>query len=365
MHLQSDALSSTDQRCRFKCGPSSGFVPQFLQNPERRCLFGATAVAAEIIRELPVAAVLDDRFPHSEFCGVPVLRLSQASSDSLVVCTQTGRPATASAALTAARLQHCDFFSFARSSGLRLPSIRFWSGFTEQAATHPAEIAWLRSRLADSQSVDVLDRLVHFRLHADVSALDGFTDRQSQQYFEDFLGLRRDGEVFADVGGYDGDTTAKFLEVCPGAKHAWCFEPHPENLSQIETRFLADSRVTVVGCGLGATAGTATMEGRGSVASISSHGTLSIPVRTLDSMQLTDLTWLKMDIEGSEISALQGGLQTIRRLRPRLAICVYHQPADLWEIPRLVLGMDDRYSLFLRHYTEGVVESVMYFVPEK
>jgi hypothetical protein len=82
-------------------------------------------------------------------------------------------------------------------------------------------------------------------------------------------------------------------------------------------------------------------------------------------MQLPDLTWLKMDIEGSEVSALQGSVRTISRYRPRLAICVYHLASDLWQIPRLVLNIDSRYAIYLRHYTEGVVETVMYFVPLK
>jgi FkbM family methyltransferase len=340
-------------------------VQDFLQHPERRYLFGATAAAAAICRELPIVAIVDDHCSHSVFGNVPVIRLSQAPPDSLVVATQLGRPASAATALTAAGLQHCDFFSFSRYSGLQLPAVRFWSGFTDQTAAHLSELAALRSRLADSLSVEVLDRLVQFRLHADVSALQGFTDRQAQQYFEDFLELRQNGEVFADVGGYDGATTAQFLQVCPGAAHSWCFEPHPQNLQQIEARFHDDHRVHVVGCALGEQAGTATLEGHGSVAAISAHGTLTIPVRTLDSMQLPDLTWLKMDIEGSEVSALQGSVRTISRYRPRLAICVYHLASDLWQIPRVVLNIDSRYAIYLRHYTEGVVETVMYFVPLK
>ncbi|MFM7058908.1 MAG: FkbM family methyltransferase [Planctomycetota bacterium] len=345
--------------------PAWYFVQQFLQYPERRCLFGATAAAAAICSELPIAAILDDFCPESTFCGVPVKRVADAGAHSLVVCTQLGRPATAASALAVAGLTACDFFGFARYSGLRLPSIRFWSGFAEQTAAHLPELAWLRGQLADDESVEVLDRLVDFRLHDDVSALKGFTDRQAFQYFEEFLELRQDGESFADAGGYDGATTAQFLDVCPGAKRCWCFEPHPENRLRIQQRFSGDQRIEVVGCALGDRIGFAAMEGQGSVASISSAGTLEIPVRTLDSMKLPELTWLKMDIEGSELAAIKGSVQTIARCRPRLAICVYHLASDLWEIPRLVLNIDSRYAIFLRHYTEGVVETVMSFVPRK
>ena len=365
MRMPSDPSGRSASPVQAGHAPPWSLVQDFLRHPQRRFLFGATAAAAQICRELPIAGILDDHFPQSAFCDVPVIRLSQARPDSLVVATQLGRPASAAAALTASGLRHCDFFSFARWSGLLLPEVRFWSGFTDQTAAHLQELAWLRSRLADELSVEVLDRLVQFRLHADVSALHGFTERQTQQYFEDFLELRRDGEVFADVGGYDGATTAQFLQTCPGATQCWCFEPHPQNLRLIETRFQDDQRVSVVGCALGEQAGTATMAGHGSVAAISTHGTLSIPVQTLDSLQLPHLTWLKMDIEGSEVSALKGSAKTISRCRPRLAICVYHHAGDLWEIPWLVLNIDSRYDVYLRHYTEGVVETVMYFVPLK
>jgi len=365
MHMPSDASGRPAPLTQACQAPPWSFVQEFLQHPERRFLFGATAAAAQVCRELPIAGILDDHFPQSSFCDVPVARLAQAHPDSLVVATQLGRPVSATAALTAAGLQHCDFFSFARFSGLLLPAVRFWSGFTDQTAAHLQELAWLRSQLADKLSVEVLDRLVQFRLHADVSALRGFTDMQTQQYFEDFLELRPDGEVFADVGGYDGATTAQFLQACPGATQSWCFEPHPQNLQLIETRFQHDQRVSVIGCALGEQAGTATLAGEGSVAAISTHGTLSIPVRTLDSLQLPHLTWLKMDIEGSEVSALKGSARTISRCHPRLAICVYHEARDLWEIPRLVLNIHSRYAVYLRHYTEGVVETVMYFVPLK
>ena len=263
--MPSESATGSVGRTRFNGVPSWSTVQEFLQYPERRYLFGATAAAAEICRELPIVAIVDDCWSQSMFGNVPVIRLSQVPPDSLVVATQLGRPASAAVALTAAGLQHTDFFSFSRYSGLKLPAVRFWSGFTDQTAAHLTELAALRCRLADPLSVEVLDRLVQFRLHADLSALQGFTDRQAQQYFEDFLELRQDGEVFADVGGYDGATTAQFLQFCPGAAHCWCFEPHPQNLRQIETRFQNDHRVHVVGAALGEQAGTATLEGHGSV----------------------------------------------------------------------------------------------------
>ena len=45
-------------------------------------------------------------------------------------------------------------------------------------------------------------------------------------------------------------------------------------------------------------------------------------------------TYMKFDIEGSELAALKGAERTIRKHQPAIAVCVYHRPEDLWEILR-------------------------------
>ena len=46
-----------------------------------------------------------------------------------------------------------------------------------------------------------------------------------------------------------------------------------------------------------------------------------------------------------------------------LAIAVYHDIVDFWRIPEYVLSLRPNYQIYLRHYTEGWSETVMYFVP--
>lgn len=53
----------------------------------------------------------------------------------------------------------------------------------------------------------------------------------------------------------------------------------------------------------------------------------------------------------------------VMEYHPRLAISVYHRTDDLGCIPELVLWYRDDYSLCLRHYTEGVAETVLFFAP--
>jgi hypothetical protein len=67
-----------------------------------------------------------------------------------------------------------------------------------------------------------------------------------------------------------------------------------------------------------------------------------------------------MDIEGAELNALKGARRIIEEQTPKLAICVYHKPKDIWEIPQLILDICPRYKFYLRHYSFSPTETVLY-----
>jgi hypothetical protein len=69
-----------------------------------------------------------------------------------------------------------------------------------------------------------------------------------------------------------------------------------------------------------------------------------------------------MDIEGSEINALRGAKNTIMKHRPKLAVCIYHKPTDLWEIPLYLKELVLDYKLHLRHHSGFLNETVCYAI---
>ena len=74
------------------------------------------------------------------------------------------------------------------------------------------------------------------------------------------------------------------------------------------------------------------------------------------------VTFIKMDVEGAELESLKGAEKTIRRDKPKLAICIYHKPEDMWTIPLYIKELVPEYKLYIRHHSSGVCETVLYAV---
>jgi len=77
---------------------------------------------------------------------------------------------------------------------------------------------------------------------------------------------------------------------------------------------------------------------------------------------LERVDFIKMDIEGAEVDALLGAEETIKRFKPKLAICTYHRPTDPVEIRKILLKYNPNYKF--KELERG--EKVLYaWDPEK
>lgn len=76
--------------------------------------------------------------------------------------------------------------------------------------------------------------------------------------------------------------------------------------------------------------------------------------------KLSRLDLIRFDIEGAEMSALEGARETIERFHPRLALCLYHKWDDVLTIPRFLDSLAVKYDVefkwvHLKLGTEGVI----------
>ena len=91
---------------------------------------------------------------------------------------------------------------------------------------------------------------------------------------------------------------------------------------------------------------------------------IEIPVCALDEVCGDEkITFIKMDVEGSEYKALLGAEKIISCCKPKLAISIYHNPEDIWELPELILKMNPDYKFYIRHYSLAGEDTVLYAIP--
>ena len=341
------------------------FCGRFLRSDtERRYIFGTNEYAISISKQVHINAFIDDFKVGEKFEGRPIIGTGDIPDDALVVSSVVSSfPLTVKEMLSSAGVDHIDYFSFYRNSGLNLKPVTFFDGFEEDYSNNFKKYENIKSRLSDDLSINTFDKIVNFRLSGDLAYMEGFKIRPEEQYFENFLPLKKSGEVFVDVGGFDGETARIFSQKYPDYQAIYIFEPEQKNFENIRGLFDGYNNIHLINVGLSNQKQVLKFNASGSSSSISANGGTEIMVDTLDNCVSQKVTFIKMDIEGAEISALEGAKKTILKNHPTIAVCVYHKFNDFWKIPEIILSVRDDYNIYLRHYTEGVTETVMFFVP--
>ena len=287
-------------------------------------------------------------------------------SNSIVISCVIGKPWKVKEKLDYLKVENIDYFSFWKFSGLELKDPRNFKNFSENFNFENYNL--LFEQLEDIHSKSVLENIINFRLNLDISYLKFFTDRQLFQYFEPFLFL--ESESFIDIGGFDGETSFQFIKYTKTDNKIYFFEPDKINLEIAKNSLMNFSKtINFSDFGIGEIETELKININGSKSFLSEEGEVDIHVRTLDSFFIentyseSENFYLKMDIEGWEMKALKGAKKFILKTKPKMAICVYHKPNDMIDIYNYIHSIHSDYKIYLRHYTEGVDETVMYFIP--
>ena len=187
------------------------------------------------------------------------------------------------------------------------------------------------------------------------------------QYFIPEMHFSSD-EVYIDSGMYDGDTIVEFIRHCPNYARIIGFEPDEGNLERFRLRNLPMEGLEVHSAGVWSEEDVLCFSADGATFSkIAESGDASLRVMSIDSLEIgKPVTFIKMDIEGSELEALKGARETIRRDMPKLAICVYHRKEDMITIPQYIRSLEPEgrsYAFYLRHHGLCGNETVLYAIP--
>ena len=196
-------------------------------------------------------------------------------------------------------------------------------------------------------------------------------DNLSKKQYFDLEELKLDKEeTFVDAGSFDGMTSVYFNELCKGTDEdikvkVFAFEPDDKNAEKCHTNLVTHNiQHNIIKKGLWNEEKVLhfKMVANGS-STVNADGEDHIEVTTLDkAMDGEKVTFIKMDIEGSELNALMGANNIIIKNKPKMAISIYHKPEDIWEIPKIILEYNPDYRLYLRHYSLTDYETVLYAI---
>jgi FkbM family methyltransferase len=224
---------------------------------------------------------------------------------------------------------------------------------------------------ADVRSRELYRALIEHRTTGRTDCLPE-PDALELQYVPDDVPLRRQEHNFIDIGAFDGDTLEALRGKKWSLKRVLAFEPDMNNFKKLCERVNNNGpyaeEVILIPAGVGDQCMTLGFSGDASsgskVVDIANSG-FHIPVVALDAaVHGFAPSYIKMDIEGAEESALMGMRDTIMKNRPTLAISAYHRPQDIFAIPLLLKGWGYSADFYLRMYGEHTFETVLYAIPK-
>lgn len=186
-----------------------------------------------------------------------------------------------------------------------------------------------------------------------------------------------EGDVVLDIGGCWGDTALYFASKVGENGKVYSFEFIPDNIklfnintslnenllpriSLIQQPVYNEPNVPIYfkDNGPGSSVQFQPFDGQ-------SGETITTTIDSfVNEKKLSKVDFIKMDIEGAEMSALEGGIETIRKFRPKLAIAIYHSLDDFFNIPNWILALGLDYEIYIDHYTIHAEETICFAKPK-
>ena len=206
--------------------------------------------------------------------------------------------------------------------------------------------------LEDDISKKTLIDILNFKITGKIEYLDSCTCERSE-----ILGDKlkfSSHEHIVDLGAYDGDTIAEFLELCGGsAQSITAFEPDAKNFRKL-SNYALENGISADLHNLAAWSDKEVLHfngGGGRNSAVNDGGKIEVQADSVDNiLGGRKATLIKYDVEGAEMRALEGAKGTISAHKPKLIVSAYHTNSDLFEIALYIKSLVPEYKLYLRHH---------------
>jgi FkbM family methyltransferase len=246
---------------------------------------------------------------------------------------------------------------------------RYWMTHRHNVIDHLPQLRQFLDLLEDDTSRQIVEGIALYRLTGDVSYHPA--NELKLQYFPADLPFDDVPQCVIDGGAFPGDMMSSANEVGVNISAWYAFEPDPANFLQLAqaAQNYPETLCALYPCGLGGQLSQVKFSSGQAFASSAlkadeSADSVTVQIVSVDeTLHHVQPTFVKLDIEGAEHSALEGMKQTLRRSRPRLALAIYHKPNDLWELPLYVHELLPDSKLYVRQHGFSGFDTVLYALP--
>ncbi|NOQ30642.1 MAG: FkbM family methyltransferase [Helicobacteraceae bacterium] len=342
-------------------------VEQFIASKNvKKYILGINKLTKSVLKHVEVDGIIDDFTRVQRSRKKEILQIEEVEKDAIILWTSTGSPLEVKKRLDLEGFKNISYLAFYRYCPFELVDPPFIVDFKEDFRANSSEYFETYKLLADEKSKEIFKKVLNFKMTFDYSFMEGFTNSFEEQYFDFEIIPRLKNISFFDGGGYVGDTAMQVIKHFADFKKIYLVEPIEANI-KIAKRELAEFKnIEFLECGLSNKKATLSFNEEKSFSTIYGSGSQSIKVDTIDNILNTQsIDFIKLDIEGAEQDAIEGAKKCIEKDTPILAICIYHKAEDWYKIPQKVLSINSNYKIYIRHYMEGIFETVMYFIPNK
>lgn len=344
------------------------------------CSYSGVMLYYELIKNNVQVAGFIDSFEQKEkeFCGKPII--------SMKTLQQMDKTETAVAIATRNHKYQMEILDILEENSIKniyVQDILYGAGkydtiiMKDMIQINREKISFVYNNLKDETSEQIFMNLIAYRLTNDSKYLELSHEKKHSQYFPetDIMEFSND-EVFVDAGAFNGNTFLEFIDKVGGQdnfRRIYSFEPDEQmfiitkevaklqkkhELIEVYPYALYDKK-SIMSFNKDSDTGSSAVQTDGA------YQVETIALDELLSDRKEQVTYIKMDIEGSEVKALDGAKRIISEDHPKLAISIYHNIDDLWEIPYKILKEYQGYRIHIRHYTDITTETICYGVYTK
>jgi FkbM family methyltransferase len=207
-----------------------------------------------------------------------------------------------------------------------------------------------------------------------IIATEGWVDFQNtfSQYITSFIDekfIPKKGDVVFDCGSCIGETSVLMGALVGGSGQVHMFDPVPLHIRFCEYQAKSNPDIKHIFFPVEFAVSDVSSTSYNDVDKklVISPGRLATENFSkisiddyVEKNKINQLNYIKMDIEGSEGSALIGASNSIKKFTPKLAISAYHKFDDFWTIPNIIKSLNPDYKIYFSHHSPVNWESVIY-----